>query len=1026
MEIFKLFGSIGLKNKEANQAIDETTGKARTAGDKIKDTFGKVATFLGTVFAGKAIFDFGKSVVEAAATAKAVQAQFDQVFEGIRDVAENKLNDLAKTVGAVPSRIKPAFNQIASFAKVAGMDASQSLEFTTRATEAAADSAAFYDKSLEETTETLKSYLKGNFNVADNLGILSTETTRNAKATELFGQKYKDLDGIQQQEVLLRMFEDANKVSGAMGQAARESDGFENVMGNLKQTWEDFKVLVGGPLLQPVVAGLQLATKWIQDLGGKFQEFEPKITLFKELIASVYDVIFGSLSVKDNVDLLVKLGMDEESANAILSTATLIGAALTSFYDIIFGSLSKKDNIDFMESMGIDKSTAATIADIAENIRVSFENIGQVVSDAVSIVGDFIFELLGVAGSETSVNIVAEAFKTVTGFLRDASEKLKNFTGFLKGNPAVLDSLKSAVVGLTTAWTSYKVITGVLKGIETARNTLLAIGNGLMLARFAQSGALTAAEATQAAATMGATGAFSTFNAVLSLNPIMLVVGAIAALVAGLIWFFTQTETGREMWSNFIEWAQNAWEGMGEFFSNLWQSITEGAINLWNGIVDTWNHAVEIVKNVWSSISEFFTTLWADIQAVAIEAWNTFVQGVMMVVQPFIDTFMQYWTAMSDGLSQMWEGVKMFFQGAWEFIKAIFMGAVLIILDIVTGNFGRLGADLDLIWESIKSAITMAWEGIKTYFSGVIDAIVAFGTTYFENFKNLLSAIWEGVKSAAQGAWDWIKTTVSNLITGLIDWARSAWDGFKNFLSTLWEGIKSTATNAWESLKQGVQNIIDGLVSGAKRAWDNLKQSVSDLVSSVTSIFDDLRNIDLFAAGQAILDGFLGGLKSAWDNVTGFISGIADWIFENKGPIEYDRKLLIPSGNAIMEGLGGGLEDGFDDVQDGVLGMAGKLVQKVSSAAKRFKDTVVPQIGDWSSSLDWYAKGEIISLPSMYDVSSSNLLERSLDGQSNSLLQKIIELLQALLDKDSDVYLDLEKVGRMTYDEHGRIMERGG
>ncbi|HEM4416091.1 TPA: PblA [Streptococcus suis] len=886
MEIFKLFGSIGLKNKEANQAIDETTEKARTAGDKIKDTFGKVATFLGTVFAGKAIFDFGKSVVEAAATAKAVQAQFDQVFEGIRDVAENKLNDLAKTVGAVPSRIKPAFNQIASFAKVAGMDASQSLEFTTRATEAAADSAAFYDKSLEETTETLKSYLKGNFNVADNLGILSTETTRNAKATELFGQKYKDLDGIQQQEVLLRMFEDANKVSGAMGQAARESDGFENAMGNLKQTWEDFKVLVGGPLLQPVVAGLQLATKWIQDLGGKFQEFEPKITLF--------------------------------------------------------------------------------------------------------------------------------------------AEKLKDFTGFLKSNPAVLDGLKSAVVGLTAAWTSYKVITGVLRGIETARNTLLAVGNGLMLARFTQSGALTVAEATQAAATMGATGAFSAFNAVLSLNPIMLVVGAIAALVAGLVWFFTQTETGREMWSNFIEWAQNAWEGIGEFFSNLWQSITEGAINLWNGIVDTWNHAVEIVKNVWSSISEFFTNLWADVQTTAIEAWNTFVQGVMMVVQPFIDTFMQYWTAMSDGLSQMWEGVKMFFQGAWEFIKAIFMGAVLIILDIVTGNFGRLGADLDLIWESIKSAITMVWDGIKTYISGVIDAIVAFGTTYFENFKNLLSAIWEGVKSAAQGAWDWIKTTVSNLITSLIDWARSTWDGFKNFLSSLWEGIKSTATNAWENLKQGVQNIIDGLVSGAKRAWDNLKQSVSDLVSSVTSIFDNLRNIDLFAAGQAILDGFLGGLKSAWDNVTGFISGIADWIFENKGPIEYDRKLLIPAGNAIMEGLGGGLEDGFDDVQDGVLGMAGKLVQKVSSAAKHFKDTVVPQMGDWSSSLDWYAKGEIISLPSMYDVSSSNLLEHSSDGQSNSLLQKIIELLQALLDKDSDVYLDLEKVGRMTYDEHGRIIERGG
>ncbi|MFX3701704.1 hypothetical protein ACJBSS_12175, partial [Streptococcus suis] len=61
------------------------------------------------------------------------------------------------------------------------------------------------------------------------------------------------------------------------------------------------------------------------------------------------------------------------------------------------------------------------------------------------------------------------------------------------------------------------------------------------------------------------------------------------------VWFLTHTESGREMWSYFIECAQNSWEGIVVFFSNPWQSITEGAIILWNGIVDTWNHAVEIV-----------------------------------------------------------------------------------------------------------------------------------------------------------------------------------------------------------------------------------------------------------------------------------------------------------------------------------------------------------------------------------------------------------------------------------------------
>ena len=50
-----------------------------------------------------------------------------------------------------------------------------------------------------------------------------------------------------------------------------------------------------------------------------------------------------------------------------------------------------------------------------------------------------------------------------------------------------------------------------------------------------------------------------------------------------------------------------------------------------------------------------------------------------------------------------------------------------------------------------------------------------------------------------------------------------------------------------------------------------------------------------------------------------------------------------------------------------------------------------------------------------------------IEGNGNrDLIERIIEILLQLLDKDTDVYLDLEKVGRMTYDEHGRILARGG
>ena len=106
------------------------------------------------------------------------------------------------------------------------------------------------------------------------------------------------------------------------------------------------------------------------------------------------------------------------------------------------------------------------------------------------------------------MNLLGIAFESITGFIRDASESLSKFTSWLKDSPLALDALKSAVVGITSAWAGYKAVLAVIKGIETIRNATLAITNGLMLAQFVRTGALTAAEAANAAATMGASGAF--------------------------------------------------------------------------------------------------------------------------------------------------------------------------------------------------------------------------------------------------------------------------------------------------------------------------------------------------------------------------------------------------------------------------------------------------------------------------------------------------------------------------------------
>lgn len=239
---------------------------------------------------------------------RATEAQFNQAFSGLEKEATGALDAISKETSILPNRIKKSFSQIAAFAKVAGMDTAQALSFTERATMATADAAAFLDMEFGVASDTLKSYLKGNFNVADSLGILCTETTRNAKATELFGKKYKDLDGIQQQEVLLQMFEDANKVSGAFGQAAREGDGWENVLGNLKQSFVNLSGALGNLGLDYVIELMKKGTGIIDGMAQKVNEFgekfnslesaKDKIAMISKVLEPLFPLLSGIASAK--------------------------------------------------------------------------------------------------------------------------------------------------------------------------------------------------------------------------------------------------------------------------------------------------------------------------------------------------------------------------------------------------------------------------------------------------------------------------------------------------------------------------------------------------------------------------------------------------------------------------------------------------------------------------------------------------------------------------------------------------------
>ena len=155
--------------------------------------------------------------------------------------------------------------------------------------------------------------------------------------------------------------------------------------------------------------------------------------------------------------------------------------------------------------------------------------------------------------------------------------------------------------------------------------------------------------------------------------------------------------------------------------------------------------------------------------------------------------------------------------------------------------------------------------------------------------------------------------------------------------------------------------------------------------------------------------GFLNGLKSAWEGVKSFVSSIAGWIRDHKGPIEYDRKLLIPAGNAIMGSLGKGLTDKFATVKKTVSNIAGEINKGFTSEI-----TDVELKSSVAKDLDVTTKSNFD-----FDFGNDN------DDVVNAL-GIVQELLEKISNKDYNTYLDGEPLAKNSYDRQMTFIRREG
>lgn len=314
-------------------------------------------------------------------------------------------------------------------------------------------------------------------------------------------------------------------------------------------------------------------------------------------------------------------------------------------------------------------------------------------------------------------------------------------------------------------------------------------------------------------------------------NPIVLIIAAVVAVVAALVWFFTQTETGKEIWSNFMDWLGTAWE---------WIKTT--AVTVFNAIVDT-------ITGAWTWIKDKTTEIWDTVVNWIKDNWSTIVD-FLALLSP-VTAVIRHWDKIKAVTSAVWTWIV-------EKIKAVWTS----IITAVTNAVDKVKTWISNAWNKIKSTTSNIWNGIKTVMKNAIVKAVLTVMNKVNQIKSKMQNAWNRVKSITSNAFNGVKNAVSNGINGAVNFVRNlpgrALSALGNIGSKLYnsgwsmiqgfkDGIVSAFNNAVNAVKNGLNRIRnffpfspakEGPFSGKGWTWysgQSMSEGLADGMASGTS-----------------------------------------------------------------------------------------------------------------------------------------------------------------------------------------------
>lgn len=488
-DVKSALGDAGDEMEDFKDTAEDAGDATLEFGDVLKANLLSDAIFAGLSKLGDLVKDFAGGMLEEAATMRANMAQFSQTFGDLEAQATESLENLSKNVGIHSTRMQSSYTKIFAFAKTAGAESEVAMDLASRSMAVAADSAAYYDRSIEDVTETLQSFLKGSYANDAALGISCTETTRNAAANELYAKSFKDLSEAQKVDVLLSMVEAGNKASGAIGQAARESDSWENVMGELTNSWKLLQAKLGEPVLERTIPLIQKLTDAL-DEAGKSKAFAAIADGLSKSLGWILDNAGDIISATAGITAAIVAFKIATSASKWLDTLrTSMTALLASMQTHPLGlvvsavaglctalSLLPDAASESAEQLDSLQISAQDCAESIECARVQFDSLRNNTEITAQTAEEYIETLERLEAQGLTSAQAQEEYSTTIGRLQallpDINISINEQTGLLRGGTKALREQVTAWENLAYAEAYYDARKSTISGIIEAEAAL--------------------------------------------------------------------------------------------------------------------------------------------------------------------------------------------------------------------------------------------------------------------------------------------------------------------------------------------------------------------------------------------------------------------------------------------------------------------------------------------------------------------------------------------------------------------------